>query len=155
MTEPFSVHITFGAYGTRLHGDERPTVHHRRNQFGRPFEAANPSMVAHIGKSMNHEPVLLTRSQRLLIEQSMADICSRGGWTLHEVACQEDHVHLLVTIESEAKKVRKWIKTWLTQLLNEKEESRQWWAKGGSCKHVFDEQYFEAVCRYIREQKTL
>lgn len=154
MSESFAVHITFGTYGTRLHGGDRPTVHHSRNTFGESFEGSNPARAKYVRASMNEEPVVLTREQRLLVEKSMPGICERGGWTLHEAACRTDHVHLLLTIESNAKKVRQWIKTWLSQLLNANEEKRTWWAKGGSCKHVFDEDYFEAVRQYIRKQKT-
>ncbi|NLG42978.1 MAG: hypothetical protein GX547_07015 [Phycisphaerae bacterium] len=38
---PLAYHITFGTYGMRLHGDERETVHRRRNQFGEPFVERN------------------------------------------------------------------------------------------------------------------
>ena len=111
-------------------------------------------MLKYVRETMNSLPVIFSEEQRLFIEQSMTEVCKRGGWRLHEVACQPDHVHILLTIETEAKSVRKWIKTWLSQLMNEKNGNRKWWAKGGSCKYIFDDEYFAVVKEYIREQKA-
>ena len=147
-------HITFGTYGMRLHGDERPTVHHARNKHGEPFEPPDPQRVRYIRESMTQAPVALSEQQRQFIEETVPRLCERGGWKLHEVAAQKDHVHVLLSANAEAKKVRRWLKTWLAQALNEQGKQAKWWAKGGSCKHVFDEDYFLAAKRYVAKQKT-
>jgi hypothetical protein len=37
MYYPLAYHITFGTYGTRLHGDERGTVERAHNVYGEPI----------------------------------------------------------------------------------------------------------------------
>jgi hypothetical protein len=39
---PLAYHITFGTYGTRLHGDERGTVDRSMNHPGDPVIGAEP-----------------------------------------------------------------------------------------------------------------
>lgn len=147
-------HITFGTYGTRLHGDERPTVHHRRNRPGESYEPPDPARVQYLRESMRFEPVYLTDEQRRFIEQTLPALCERGGWTLHEAACQRDHVHVLLSAAAEGKAVRRWLKTWLSQVLNDRWPREQWWAKGGSCRLVGTERYFEAARQYVAKQRA-
>jgi hypothetical protein len=40
---PLAYHITFGTYGTRLHGDERGTVDRAMNKPGDPIIGADSS----------------------------------------------------------------------------------------------------------------
>ncbi len=121
--------------------------------------------------------MLLTTENRSFIEFVVPSLCDRGGWELHVCAAKPDHVHVLLATTREAKPVRRWLKTWLSQALNEHpgseptdvradrdhrsrlsnkgeaDRSRPWWSKGGSIKWVWDEKYFDNVYNYIERQR--
>ena len=69
---------------------------------------------------MTQEPTRLTEEERQFLESINAGVCERGGWQPHHFACQTDHFHLLLSSETDSKQIRRWVKTWFTQALNEK-----------------------------------
>ena len=78
----------------------------------------------------------------------------RGGWTYHIAACLNNHVHVMLSTSNEGKAVRKWLKRWLSEALNETwPDVPLWWAKGGSVKWVWDDWYLDNLYQYIREQR--
>ncbi|MFA7235386.1 MAG: hypothetical protein WC058_00860 [Phycisphaeraceae bacterium] len=50
-------HITFGTYGTRLHGDDRPTVDREHNQRGEAFIEADAERAAESREGMRGDPI--------------------------------------------------------------------------------------------------
>ncbi len=147
-------HITFGTYGTRLHGGEAPTVYHAKNRPGEPFVAPHAELREENRRRMKEMPCLFDTEPRLFVETEIPAICDQGGWTYHVAAAQENHLHILLSAETDPKAVRRWLKTWLGQALDEKYGKRTWFAKGGSGKWVNDEDYFNAVYQYILKQRT-
>ena len=147
-------HITIGTYGTRLHGGERPTVDRfDKHQYGEEFLERDAKRELFARDKMTQRPVYLTQEQRQFVENVMPDICQKGKWLYHIAACQVDHLHLLVSSDVEPKKIRRWLKQWLTMALNDKFGKRQWLAEFGSTKYLFEEGYFEAVYEYIKAQR--
>ncbi len=176
---PLAYHITFGTYGTRLHGDPRGTVDRKANKLGDPIIGAEPDWERMERSTLRFPPVLLDPGSRSFIESVVPSLCDRGGWELHVCSAKPDHVHVLLTTSREAKPVRRWLKTWLSQALNERvgseppeppavradrdhrsrvdegeDRRRPWWSKGGSIKWVWDEKYFDNVYNYITRQRT-
>jgi len=147
-------HITVGTYGTRLHGGNEPTVERVRNRYGEKFVSFDLKRERFEHDKMVHNPTYLKDEQRLFVEEMIPSICERGQWTYHIAACQADHFHLLVSGDVEAKKIRRWLKQWLTNALNEKYGKQQWFAECGSTKYLYEKGYFEAVYEYIRKQRT-
>ena len=154
-------HITIGTYGTRLHGGNAPTVERAHNQYGEEFVPFDPKREQFERDRMVQNPVYLTDEQRLFVEEIVPSLCERGQWIYHIVACQADHLHLLVSCADTVggspapKVIRRWLKQWLTNTLNEKYGKRQWFAKCGSTKYLFEKGYFEAVYEYIYKQRTM
>jgi REP element-mobilizing transposase RayT len=147
-------HITIGTYGTRLHGGDAPTVEREHNHFGDEFVAFDSHRERFEQDIMVQHPVYLTDEQRRFVEEIIPSICERGQWIYHLAACQADHLHLLVSGDVEAKKIRRWLKQWLTSALNEKFGKHQWFAECGSTKYLYEKGYFEAVYKYIKKQRT-
>ena len=116
---PLAYHITFGTYGTRLHGDPRGTVDRKANKPGDPIIGAEPDWERMERSSLRFPAMLLTTENRSFIEFVVPSLCDRGGWELHVCAAKPDHVHVLLATSREAKPVRRWLKTWLSQALNE------------------------------------
>ncbi|NOZ40882.1 MAG: hypothetical protein GXP24_11740 [Planctomycetes bacterium] len=117
-----SWHITFGTYGTRLHGSRRPTVDKQHNELGTPFLPTNAKQESLVRQSMVFPPHFLGQQERLFIEQHLPTTCERGGWSFRIAADSSDHVHLLCDIVPavHGEKVRRLVKRWLGQALSEK-----------------------------------
>ena len=154
-----SWHITWGTYGTRLHGSQRPTVEREHNKRGEAFVAANPQREQAIKAILNFPPVRFTEEQRTLIETELPAICERGGWTYRIVAAATDHVHLLIDIvpDIHGEKARRLVKRWLGQALSGHwplPPKATWWAEEGSNIAVKDEKYLNNVYNYIAKQRA-
>lgn len=147
-------HITVGTYGTRLHGGTAPTVDRRENHYGDPFVKADRKLYDFRKSKLSESPCYLTKDQRTCIEETIPELCERGKWNYHIAACQPDHFHCLISSPVDPKDIRRWLKTWLTQRLNETFEARKWFARDGSTKWIFDEKYFHNVFEYILRQRA-
>ncbi|MBI1338047.1 MAG: hypothetical protein GC164_13955 [Phycisphaera sp.] len=156
-------HITFGTYGSRLHGADEPTVDRQHNQLHAPFLPADAQRHEKAARMMKADTVWLTQPQRAVIEALVPKICERGGWGYGMVAApgepDNDHVHVLLHADStvHGKRIRMWLKRWLTEELNSRWPRGKdvWWAEAGSTLAVKDERYLRNVYEYIKRQRTL
>jgi REP element-mobilizing transposase RayT len=155
---PLAYHITFGTYGTRLHGDERGTVDRRANQPGEAIVGAEPEWEWLEYNKLRFPPREFDVSQRRLVEQLIPDICTHGGWRLHACAAGKDHVHTLLTAEADGDVIRKLLKRWLGQSLAAYimllDPEQTFWAECGSVKWVWTDEYFARVTKYICDQRA-
>jgi len=152
-------HITFGTYGTRLHGATAPTVDKQHNQRHEPFLAHNANRVQSDRGRMKFPLRYFTREQRLFIEAELPIICERGGWMFRISAAGSDHVHLLCDVvpEVHGEKVRRLVKRWLGQSLSERwplPDDATWWAEEGSNIAIGDERYLNNCYAYIFDQRA-
>jgi REP element-mobilizing transposase RayT len=154
---PLAFHITFGTYGTRLHGDDRGTVDRRFNQPGDPIIGSEPDWEFMELNKLRFPPRIFDLRQRQLVEQLIPDICVRGGWNLQARAAGKDHVHALLTAEADGDVIRKLLKRWLGQSLAVSlplKPEQTFWAECGSVKWVWTPDYFERVKNYVLDQRA-
>jgi REP element-mobilizing transposase RayT len=154
---PIAYHITFGTYGTRLHGDERGTVDRSMNQPGDPIIGADRAWWELERNKLKFDPVVLTPEQMRFAESVMPSICERGAWEHRTGAGGPDHIHHLVTSAADGDAVRKWFKRWLGEAMSAKwprPEGATWWAEGGSVKWVWTGAYYRAVFGYVDGQRA-
>ena len=154
---PLAYHVTFGTYGTRLHGDPKGTVDRSMNQYGDPIIGANPDRWIRETGLLRFAPVILSPSLRQYAESSITLICQTGNWIYHIAAAGEDHIHVLLTADAVGTEVRKWFKRWLGEKLSEKwplPKGQSFWTEGGSVKWVWKEDYFHNIHRYISRQRA-
>jgi len=152
-------HITWGTYGARLHGGNRPTVDRWQNQLGEAFVECDAEKEERKRQRMRGGAVYLTPDERRCIEAMIPALCEHGGWTLRTCAAGPDHVHVLCDIaeETHGKSVRRWLKTWVTERLNATHElpaAGRWWAEGGSTRAVKDVSYLRNVTSYVQRQRA-
>lgn len=154
-------HITWGTYGARLHGGFRATVDLKHNKRNQPFVEQNRQRENYEIKIMRGEAVYLNYEQRVFVESTIIDLCKRGGWQLRTCAAgiEGDHIHVLLDIERaiHGEKVRRLLKRWLTQAMNEnfnRPKSGKWWAVQGSNKVVDNDAYLNRAFPYIEKQRT-
>jgi REP element-mobilizing transposase RayT len=152
-------HITFGTYGARLHGGDRPTVDRKHSELGEEIVERDEDLEERKRRQLRGPPIHLTIEQRRFIQNEIPLICERGGWTLRICSADHDHVHVLLDIDPaiHGEKVRRLIKRWLTQALDrrwERPKGGSWWAEQGSNKVVGDAEYLANVYEYIEKQRT-
>jgi REP element-mobilizing transposase RayT len=152
-----SWHITFGTYGTRLHGDYRATVDRLHNELGTPFIDTNELRKTCEAKRMKFAPLILNDEQRSFLQTTAPSICERGGWHYRISAAEPDHFHILLDIDPKihGERVRRLLKRWLTQELNQHWQLLQnaWWAEEGSNKAIHEEKYLNNAYNYILKQR--
>ena len=153
-------HITFGSYGTRLHGGSRPSVDKDHNELDTPFVPPKIEREDSARGRMKFPPKFLTVEQREFSEYELPQICQRGGWTCRVCSAAPDHVHLLCDIvpEVHGEKVRRLVKRWLGQTLSERwpiPNGASWWAEEGSNIAIHDEPYLNNAFGYIARQRTI
>jgi len=154
---PLAFHITFGTYGTRLHGDPRGTVDRAHNRPGDPVLGADPARWIRESAAMRFPPIELTLEQRLFVEATIPRVCLRGGWQYHVGAAASEHVHTMLSAAVDGVSVRKWLKRWLGEALSERwplPAGQSWWAEGGSVRWVWTEDYYQTIYDYICQQRT-
>lgn len=152
-------HITWGTYGTRLHGGDRPTVDRLHNQLGEPFIESDAEKEDRKRQRMCGSSVYLTHNERRFVESIVPTLCERGSWLLRTCAAGPDHVHVLCDVKAamHGKSVRRWLKTWASMQLNAEYElptAGRWWAEAGSTRAVKDVSYLRNVTDYIHRQRA-
>jgi len=154
-----SWHITFGTYGTRLHGGGRATVDKQHNERGESFLDQNKDRIESDRARMKFPPRYLTKPQCIFAEEEVPLICERGGWVYRVCSAALDHIHVLCDIDAKVhgEKVRRLLKRWLGQALSEKwplPAGATWWAEEGSNIPIKDESYLNNCFKYIFDQRA-
>jgi REP element-mobilizing transposase RayT len=154
---PHAYHITWGTYGTRLHGDPRGTVERRHNIFGEPIIDHDADWQRIEASQLRFPPRVLTTIQCRYAEGLAEMICQKGGWTLVAFAAAPDHVHVVLQADADGKAIRKWFKRWLGEALSEQwplKKDQTWWAECGSVKWIFSQDYLERATHYVKNQRA-
>lgn len=157
-SRPLANHLTWGTYGTRLHGDPRCTVERKNNVYGEPVLDYDQHRWFRETGMLRFAPILFDAELMRIVESLVPAICTRGGWTLFESATGPDHVHVLLdTNDNDAKTVRRLLKRWLSEALSDRfplPRGATWWAECGSIKFIFDQGYFDRALPYVRNQRA-
>src|SRR5690348_9021923 len=107
MPRPLGYFLSWGTYGTRLHGDPRGTVDRQHNQHGDPVLGFDSERWELEKGRLKFPPVVLTREQRALGEEIIPRVCDRGGWTYQTCAAAPDHVHVVLTSPFDPSTIRR------------------------------------------------
>lgn len=119
-TDPIAFFITWTCYGTWLPGDARGSTRWRGG-FLRP----RPSLETWCRERMQGKPVMLSKTQQGIVEQTITDHCRHRRWHLHQHDCRSNHVHVVVTaFEYTGEVVRDQLKAWCTRRLTEHQANR-------------------------------
>jgi hypothetical protein len=93
---PLGYLITFRAYGTWLHGDERGSVDRFHNRYATPAIPPNESWHAYNERMMKLAPVILNSQRRTAIKAAIRETCELRSWRLHAENVRTNHVHAVV-----------------------------------------------------------
>jgi hypothetical protein len=159
-------HLTWGTYGTRLHGDPRKTVDRQHNQYGDHVLGYDEHRWEREKSLLKYDPVVFNRAQMMTVESLLPGICDRGGWDHIVGAAGPDHVHEILLSRNDPETIRRLLKRWLgqemTRVLSGEPGCPQpgtkmtWWAECGSIRWIFDEDgnYFDNAVRYVQRQRA-
>ena len=153
-------HITWGTYGTRLHGDPRKTVDRLHNQYGDPVLGYDEHRWEREKSLVKFSPVIFTKPQMVIIESLLPKICERGGWEHRIGACGPDHVHEILFSRKDPETIRRLLKRWLSQELPRHigalPDGALYWAECGSIRWIFEEDggYYENAVAYVTRQRA-
>jgi hypothetical protein len=160
MPDPLGFFLTWTTYGTWLPGDERGWT--ERGKGVRPPDSARRNEAA---RSMSETPCVLDDEQRALVEHTITDHGRIRSWHLHVVNCRTNHVHVVVSGNSDPREMRDQFKAWCTRRLKELARSRQkrtdagtpppvrkdWWTQGGSQRRLWNQASLDAAIQYVRD----
>ncbi len=156
---PLAYHLTWTTYGTWLPGDERGWV--ASGKYG--VQTPDLQREVEARRSLAEAPVVLTDSQRQVVEQTVRDHCQIRGWMLHALNVRSNHIHVVVTADRRPEEVMNQFKAWcsrklsndagLTAQVARKAGRRRWWTEHGSTKWIFDEKYLEEAIQYVLERQ--
>ena len=154
MGYPIAYHITWGTYGARLHGSGKPHVDRDHNVYGTPFAPTERAREEASRQRMSADPVSLTPDERQEVERAIRELAARYTWTIHALAAQSDHVHVVITAPRAGDPLREALKAVASRALNKRFGKRlHWWSENGSDKHLYEPEYFENAVDYVRRQR--
>src|SRR6266508_4564324 len=93
---PLAYLITFRAYGTWLHGDQRGSVNRFHNRFGTSLIDPNKRWRKYNHRLLCHSPVKLRSRQRALVEEAIRETCKKRKWEFWATNVRTNHVHTVV-----------------------------------------------------------
>lgn len=149
MGDAHAYHITWTTYGTWLPGDERGWVARNDSSIRTP----SATRYSEARTDMSGTAVVLDPPDRQLVHETITAHCQVRGWRVHALNVRSNHVHIVLTAVVRPEKVLSELKSWASRALNVRHGSKQtWWTYHGSTKWIFDDEYFAAAVRYVKEQ---
>jgi REP element-mobilizing transposase RayT len=149
---PLAYFITFRAYGTWLHGDERGSVDRLHNTFGSPRLLPNPLRRNYERRMLKRPPTYFSKNRRAAIERGIRETCKLRNWSLWAFNIRTNHVHTVVSANCKSEKVLAALKANATRTLR---EARLWqsghspWAHKGSRRHLWTQKQLSAAIDYV------
>lgn len=147
--DPIAFFITWTCYGTWLPSDERGW-----HQWGKGGIQQPNILFRNAAKArMKESAFLLSKDDRIVVEESIKKHCEIHGWTLYKVNARSNHVHVVVTAPGYAPEiVRDQFKAWCTRKLKPKHLDRErFWTEGASCRSINHEGDLESAIQYAGE----
>ena len=152
-TEPIAYLITMRTYGTWLHGEDRGSVDRRNyNRYGTPGLPPNKRILADERTALRHEPVVLNKHQREIVELAIREVCSARKYALHAVNARSNHFHSVVTSLRKPEHVMNGFKSYATRKLREAGligEDIKPWARQGSTPYLWSDDDLERAIDYV------
>lgn len=152
---PLAYMLTFTAYGTWLHGDERGSVDRWNNTLGNEALAPDPRRNEYVSQfRLKAPPFRLDAVARLIVTEAIRYVCERRDWALHAVNVRTNHVHAVVSGSERLEAILTAPKAWSTRRLAEAgvvQRSRPVWTRHGSTRYAWTDEDLQDMCWYVVE----
>ncbi|HKO45349.1 MAG TPA: transposase [Pyrinomonadaceae bacterium] len=154
---PLGYFVTFRAFGTWLHGDERGSVDRKRNRYGTPRIPPNKPWYRHNERTLSRPPVKLGKRRRAVVLDAIRETCNKRNWQYHTANGRTNHVHAVLTAPScKPEVVRAALKANATRKLRETGcwlSGKTPWAGKGSVKSLWTDKALCAAIAYVDEDQ--
>jgi REP element-mobilizing transposase RayT len=150
---PLAYLLTFRTYGTWLHGDQKHSVTRLGgNIYGTPDLAPNPKLKLAMEQELNHPAVLLSESQRKLVESAINEVCEHRKYILKALNVRTNHVHAVVSGQTKPERIVDTFKAYSTRRLRNEdqfEENIQVWSRGRSRRYLWKPKHVAFAIEYV------
>lgn len=153
---PIAYFLTFTTYGTRLHGDDRGTVHKKANTPYTDTLEQQPKLHAHIQKQLHDDPLLLNYIDRQTVLESIINTCAHYAWKLYAVHIRTNHVHVIVKASCLPERVLIQLKAFASRRLkmqNNYQRRKTFWTRHGSTRFLNSSLSLWAAMNYVIDQQ--
>jgi REP element-mobilizing transposase RayT len=172
--EPCTWLLTFTCYGTWLHGDIRGSVDRHNNSWPSPPVAPDEERERREFDLLRHVPVQLGAHQRLIVHQTIREVCTHRGWCLHAVNVRTNHAHVVVTANRKGGRILNDFKSYATRRMKEVNQlptacqvvlnksqagdigvkaEYKVWTRGGSARLIDTEESFHQAIDYTANEQ--
>lgn len=150
---PLAYLITIRTFGTWLHGDERNSVdRHGKNIYGTRRINPNEKLREIMSSAQTGKEFLFNEKQRSAAEQIIKEICRFKQHFLHAVNVRTNHLHVVVSAQSNPEKIINSFKTHITRDLRLQHlvrESDRIWSRGGSRRYLWKQRHVDLAIDYV------
>jgi REP element-mobilizing transposase RayT len=153
---PLGYLITFRAYGTWLHGDERGSVDRDHHRYGTPALPPGPRRKQIERNLLKQPPVKFDARQRAAIDFAINETCTIRKWELWALHVRTNHLHCVVTANCNPKTVLVALKANATRSMREAgcwKSDLSPWAQRGSKKYLWTEEELANAIAYVIEDQ--
>ena len=153
---PLGYLITFRAYGTWLHGDERGSVDRHHHRYDTPALPPSPGRKQLERNLLKQPPVKFNAGRRAAIERGIRETCAIRKWELWALNIRTNHLHCVVTAICNPKTVTVALKANATRSMR---DAGCWtsdlspWAQRGSKKYLWTEEELANAIAYVVEDQ--
>ena len=145
---PLAYLITFRTYGTWLHGDERTSV----SRQSKGIIDINLPLKEHMEAKMTGKPVILDRAQRLVVQDSVKEVCLHRNYILYAVNIRSNHGHAVIGAKAKPERIADTLKAYSTRRLREAGlivADIKVWSRGRSRKYLWKIRHLDAAIDYV------
>jgi REP element-mobilizing transposase RayT len=150
---PLGYLITFRAYGTWLHGDERGSVDRFHRTYGTPMLPPSIQRANYERRLRRQQPVHLDSRKRASIESGILETCTIRNWHLWALNIRTKHVHTVVSADCRPERILSALKANATRSMREAgcwTSDRSPWVHRGSKGHLWTEEQLNDAIEYVK-----
>jgi REP element-mobilizing transposase RayT len=143
--------ITFSCYGAWLHGDVRGSVDGAHNAPTEPFLPPDAVRERAERERLEPNPYRLNQGCRMVVLQTIQEVCAHRAWTLLAVHVRETHVHVVVSGQAAPERMMNDFKAYATRRLRESgmdRGERRHWTRHGSTRYLWTDERVRAAIHY-------
>jgi len=153
---PLAYFITFGTYGSWLHGEEKGSVDRSHNLPGTPYLEPNSARLEIEEASRQQDAYVLDEARRGHVLAAVREVCAVRQWDLFAAHVRPAHVHLVLAAGDTPEKVMNAFKCYASRRLNAArldDRGRKRWSRHGSTRYLWHPQAIEEAVAYVVDEQ--
>jgi len=153
---PLAYFLTFGTYGSRLHGDARGSVDRHSNELMSPRLPRDDFRRNVETRSLKTSVFTIDPAARRIIEASFAETCGIRGWTMLALNVRTSHVHVVLAGLEAPEQGMHALKSNASRAVRQEglvEQGASVWARHGSMRYLWNVEAVESAVRYTMERQ--